>query len=153
MVNLLFIVIFALIFGALTWRRFEWGLFLLFLLLPAYLLRFYIGPIPSTILELMILIICGTWVLKEKKYRTLFSRIKYFYENYKLLFLGILLFLVGATISIFTSINIRAAAGEWRAFYIEPILIFFTLVFYFQHIEKNKRQESIEKYSQKLFWP
>lgn len=146
MVNLLFIAIFVIIFGVLTWRRFEWGLFLLFLLLPTYLLRFYIGPLPSTILEIMVIILLGVWFFKEKKYRTLFSKLQSFYKNNQLLSLGIFLFLLGATISIFTAINIRAAAGEWRAFYVEPILIFFTLVFYFQNLEKNKRQESIEKY-------
>ena len=44
------------------------------------------------------------------------------------MFIAIFLFLLAATISIFTSINIRAALGEWKAFYIEPILLFLVLI-------------------------
>ncbi len=144
MVNLILIVVFTIVFGALTWRRFEWGLFLLFLLLPTYLLRFHIGPLPSTLLEIMLLVLVGIWIIKNHK--SFVTEVKSFYTNHLLLFLGIKIFLLGATISIFTSVNIRAAAGEWRAFYIEPVLLFFTIVFYFKNLEETKRRESIQKY-------
>ena len=48
--------------------------------------------------------------------------------NHKSLFIAVALFLIAATISVFTSIDLRAAAGEWKAFYFEPILVFIILI-------------------------
>lgn len=119
------------------------GIFLLFLLLPSYLIRFSIGPLPTTALEVIILIIVGVWIIqnfwtKEKRASVstfLFS----VYSKNKLLVFGTALFLLGATISVFTSIDIRAAAGEWKAFYVEPILIFVVLVSIIQKSEHRNQ--------------
>ncbi len=119
--------------------KFEYWVFLLFLLLPTYLIRFRIGPIPSTVLELIVLIVIGIGLLRSPSPKTLI-------KEDKLLTTGIALFLIAATISIFTSVDIRAAAGEWRAFYVEPILIFFVLSIYFKNLPTEKRKNSIQKY-------
>jgi O-antigen ligase len=151
-----FITIFALIFFIVTWRRFEWGIFLLFLLLPTYLIRFHVGPLPSTLLEVMVLCLLGIFCLRqiprlrsaslgmtEKKERNLIQTL---IQKNKLLVIGVSLFLTAATISIFTSVNIRAAAGEWRAFYLEPVLIFFVLTLYLKNLETKKRKNVIQNY-------
>ncbi|MBI2436378.1 MAG: O-antigen ligase family protein [Candidatus Magasanikbacteria bacterium] len=44
------------------------------------------------------------------------------------MFISISLFLLASTISIFTSSNLRAALGEWKAFYVEPILVFLMII-------------------------
>lgn len=148
--TLIFISIFTILFFALTWRRFEWGIFGLFLLLPTYLLRFHIGPLPSTILEVMLIILIGVFLLKKFKERlprqSLCSLLAMTVKQNKVLTTGITIFIVAATASIFTSIDIRKAAGEWRAFYIEPILLFFVLTVYLKNLDAKKRIQTIQKY-------
>ena len=145
--------LFIAFFTFLTWRKLDLGLFFIFLLLPSYLIRFKFAGLPSTLLEIMIWVVFITWVIKTYKpqhqsrarcgaqhlniqtYKqfisyllspitTLISQIK----KYPSLFLAITLFLSAATISIFTSIDTRAALGEWKAFYIEPVLLFIILI-------------------------
>ena len=121
--------------------KFEYWVFALFLLLPTYMIRFHIGPLPSTVLEVIVLlaVIIGLWRFPTAKAKILIR------EN-KLLMTGIAIFLIAATISIFTSVDIRTAAGEWRAFYVEPILIFFVLSFYFKNLTEEKRKDTIQNY-------
>lgn len=123
--DLIFIILFLTIFATITWKNFSHGLFLLFLLLPTYLIRFSIGPLPSTFLEGIILITILIYSIKNRT--TLITDIKSLFHNNTLLFSGILLFLLGATISIAFATDIRAALGEWKAFYIEPVLLFLVL--------------------------
>lgn len=119
--------------------KFEYWIFALFLLLPTYLIRFHIGPLPSTVLELIVLLVVITGLWR-------FPSAKALIQKNKLLATGIAFFLTAATISIFTSVDVRAAAGEWRAFYIEPILIFFVLSAYLKSLAIEKRKDTIQNY-------
>lgn len=98
-----------------------WLLSLLFTLLPSYLLRFQIGPLPTTVLEVLVWIVVGIWIGKKIKTKNYSVLPDFPYRN--LFFISTGLFLLGATIGICVSPNLRAAAGEWKAFYFEPILI------------------------------
>jgi putative inorganic carbon (hco3(-)) transporter len=118
------LIIYTILFTIITSYRLNYGLFLLFLLLPTYLIRFNIGFLPTTLLEIMIWIIFFVWIIKSRKKHNILSIIK----QHKSLFIASSIFLLAATISIFTSINLRTAAGEWKAFYIEPFLIFIILI-------------------------
>ncbi|MFA5813093.1 MAG: O-antigen ligase family protein [Patescibacteria group bacterium] len=120
----LLIILYSLFFVLITWLRFRLSLFFLFLLLPTYLIRFNIGPLPTTLLEAMIWIIIAVWIVK----RFQISNFRFQILRHKILFIGSFIFLVAATASIFTSVDVRAAAGEWKAFYIEPFLIFIILI-------------------------
>jgi len=135
----LLFTIYYLLFTFITWTRFRLGLILLFALLPTYLIRFNIGPLPMTLLEGMVWIVIIIWFCKKikKNWQLVISncRISKIITNYKLLitknkllFTAITIFLLSATVAIFTSVDIRAAAGEWKAFYIEPFLIFIVLI-------------------------
>jgi len=122
-----------LFFAFVTWRRFDIGISLLFLLLPAYLIRLNFGALPSTLLEIMIWVVFVIWIIKIYKHSSLkawFTTLKHIIKQNPSLFIAIFLFLLAATISIFTSINTRSALGEWKAFYIEPFLIFIILITY-----------------------
>ena len=99
---------------------------LFFLLLPTYLIRFNLGSLPTTLLEVMFWILTIFWVKKHKS--TIIYNLLSIVKKQKLLFIGITLFLLAATISIFTSNNLRAALGEWKAFYIEPIILFIIII-------------------------
>ena len=101
-------------------------------LLPSYLIRFNIFSIPVTFLEMMIIILFFIFVISnlpkagEKSLRhdkstykgslALLGTTKYFAVL-------ILLFILSATLSIFISPDLRAAAGIWKAYFIEPIIL------------------------------
>ncbi|KKQ27814.1 MAG: O-antigen polymerase [Candidatus Magasanikbacteria bacterium GW2011_GWC2_37_14] len=124
------LIVYSILFTFLTWKNFTNGLFLFFLLLPTYLIRLNLGSLPTTLLEIMFWIILIVWLIKSKSKYQIADNIN---QN-KILFAGITLFLISATISIFTSSNLRAALGEWKAFYVEPILIFIILITTFKKI-------------------
>jgi putative inorganic carbon (hco3(-)) transporter len=105
------------LYGLLTWHEERAGLFLIAALLPTYLLRFSLGPIPMTFLEVMILLFISIWVWRNKKeWRTALIIPK----RYKI---GIILLVLAATIAIFTSPDTFAALGVWKAYFIEPIAL------------------------------
>lgn len=109
----------------------QYLLIALFALLPTYLIRFQIGFLPTTVLEILIWLIFAVWIIqiiREKRIGHLKKELGAWIAENKILFGSICLFLLSATISIFTSINPRTALGEWKAFYIEPILLFFILI-------------------------
>ena len=129
------ITIFLLLFTFITWTRFHLGLTLFFFLLPTYLIRFHIGPLPTTLLEMMFVIFFVIWTIKQNKniiYHLSPKKdalwLSFIIKKNKLLFIGILLFILAATFSIFTSSNTRSALGEWKAFYIEPVLMFLIIM-------------------------
>ena len=136
---MVFILIFSALFTFVTWYRFHYGLFLFLLFLPTYLIRFHIGLLPTTLLEVMLWIIMGVWSFNtarslSKKNTSLsekqvfLSRLRFLISEHPSLCIAMCLFLLGATISVFTAVDMRAALGEWKAFYIEPILFFIILI-------------------------
>jgi len=120
-------LIYFIFFTLITWQRFSYGVFLLFLLLPTYLLRFSIGPLPTTVLEGMIWIVCIVGLIKHARH--IEESVITLFRKHTLFTVGTLLFLIATTISVFTATDLRAAAGEWKAFYIEPFLLFLILLF------------------------
>jgi O-antigen ligase len=99
---------------------------LLFVSLPLYLIRFPLFGIPATLLECVIgaatlftiyKLITNTAFREESKKR-LFAL-----QEEKILLAAIILFIIGATLGVYYSLHLRAALGEWKAFYIEPLLI------------------------------
>lgn len=139
MLSYLLIAIYCLLFTFITWRKFHFALALLFLLLPTYLIRFNLGTLPTTLLEVMLGIIALIWLIRY--HRSIIFNLKSSVLNHKLLFISITLFLLSATISIFTSVNLRAALGEWKAFYIEPVLLFIIFI----TIPKQETKDKLQK--------
>lgn len=137
MTNLLLITFF-LCFSFLTWYRFHWGLYLLFLLLPTYLIRFKIGLLPTNMLEVILGIITVAWILNYRN--TIISKVRKLTQTYPYLFIGYGVFILAATISIFSSTNIISAAGKWKAFYAEPFILFLILT---TSIEKKEQLNNI----------
>ncbi|HUT22484.1 MAG TPA: O-antigen ligase family protein [Candidatus Bipolaricaulota bacterium] len=146
---LIFASVFTVIFAILAWKKLDWALILIALGLPSYLLRFKIGPIPMTVLELMILIVFAVWLIRfivSRRGRKATSkasgqggRVAKLGRGFKWL---IMLFLLAATIGVIVSPDKIAALGIWKAYFIEPILLFIVLINTF----KNKKD------FQKLFF-
>lgn len=128
------ILLFTILFFYLSYKNFQYSLFLFLFFLPTYLLRFKIFNIPTTLLEIMLAIIFVNWILKYKN--IFFIKLKTFYKSNTIFFLGIILFILSSTLAIFISSNFRSALGEWKAFYIEPV-IFFIILFTSQKTKKD----------------
>ena len=66
MLTISLIQLYLILFAFIVWRRFELGLFLLFFLLPTYLIRFKFFGLPVTLLEMMIFIIVLIYLVGAK---------------------------------------------------------------------------------------
>ena len=106
---------------------------LILLLLPTYLIRFSIFGIPSTFLEILIYLIFlfGLWKAYQEGFKKISLRI--------LLPIGLLI--IALIISIIVSPDKRTALGEFKGFFIDPMLVGWLT---YQNIK--------EKDIPKLFW-
>jgi len=107
-------------FTFLCFKRPVWALALIFAALPAYQIRFKIWFIPFTLLEGMIIILFLSWILRReslKNIKEIIARL----GNWKWL---ILFWLLAGTIAIFPSPNFEKALGVWKAYFLEPVLLF-----------------------------
>ncbi len=151
---IIFFVLFICSFVILAWKRFDLALAVLFLSLPTYLIRFHIGWLPSTVFEGMIVVVVGVWwkQMHKKNNKPIeqsnHPRISDFFYKNTLLCSGVSLFLLAATLSIFTSVDIRTAAGEWKTFYVEPIILFFIMT---THIQSKNNQTAEQPNKRLLF--
>lgn len=142
MFNIILLTIFVCLFSWFTWHKFQNGLILFFLLLPTYLIRFQIGFLPTTLLEIMFGIIFIIWIIKYR--RSILSSLWSSTKKYPVFFIATLLFLLAATISVFTSIDTRSALGEWKAFYVEPVIIFIILI---TALKEDKKTQNLILFS------
>lgn len=142
MFNIIIIFLPLIIYAIICWRRLDIGLSLVVFGMPLYLLRLNLGPLPSTFLELMILVLTLIFVVKK----ILNKEIKQTFANWRELlkrwWLPILLFLLAAVISVFVSADFKHALGRFRAYFVEPIFVFLILL----DIVRSKKQ------LQNIFW-
>ncbi|HRH32220.1 MAG TPA: O-antigen ligase family protein [bacterium] len=108
------------VFGLLAWKDFKAALTLLVSLSPAYLLRFTLG-VPSTVLEGMILILFAFWLaqgqVKQTQLQTIFGKF----------LVPVLLLILVSGIGVIIAPDHVAALGIWKAYFIEPTLVFVML--------------------------
>ena len=91
--------------------------------LPAYLIRFKIFGLPTTLLEVLIYILFLLWLAKQafnKNWRV--TRNIELNRSNKLLFIGLLLFISGALIASLFSSNKEASFGLLKAYFFDPFL-------------------------------
>ena len=101
-------------YALLAWKDLRTAFFLFIAFLPAYLIRLQISGLPTTALEVMFAILFVAWMLKREK-RLIDIK------GWGWLMLA---WLIVATVSMFVSPDFRAAAGVWKAYFVEPILFF-----------------------------
>ncbi len=118
----LLLAISYLLFAVLSWKRLNWAVLLVIAGLPTYLIRFRLGPLPMTFLEGMILITIIVWIVKRKAWNLHVLRSTFYVLRWPLA-----LFLITATAAMLVAPDLRAAAGAWKAYFIEPILFFIVL--------------------------
>jgi O-antigen ligase len=125
------LAVYFLFFSLLAWKNFRWAVFLFILLLPSYLMRFEVfqlGKItfPTTTLELSFGALFLVWLIKYVRQDWL--KIKIFVTKYKIFCISAAIFFLSSVISIFVSDMPIPSFGEWRAFFLEPMIFFFILV-------------------------
>lgn len=131
------ILIASLAFIALTIYKLEWAIYLSLALLPTYLIRFSIGPIPSTFLEVMILSIFFTWFIRNRPWLRIKKSAwqkrgkKYPYH------LEIALILITAWISLAIAQFNFASLGVLKAYFLEPIMLYLVIINYGKSSERK----------------
>lgn len=122
------LVLFFVLFSFLSYRNLVWGICLIVLFLPSYLIRFQLFVIPSTVLEGMILILAALWIYAHRQQLVGTSKQllkgKLPSEPFNQWFLVMVLFFVSATVAAFVSDNHVQALGIWKAYFIESIVFF-----------------------------
>ena len=121
----LFAVFIAATFGVLAWRNFRFALALLFGLLPTYLLRFSVGPVPSTMLELLTLTLFAIWIIRNSVAKTFHFSLFTSYSKWRVV---ALLLLAAACFAASYAPDVFAALGVLKAYYVEPMLVAVMLV-------------------------
>lgn len=140
-VYLILLSLFFLFFFFVAWYRFYLGIGLVLFFLPAYLIRFHLGPLPTTVLEVMIWTIVLIFFIQttvKAEWAAVRDRLIHIARQRKTFFIAAGVFLLSATVSIFTALDTRAALGEWKAFYVEPFLFFLIIIGAGQNTEQRK---------------
>jgi O-antigen ligase len=141
-----YFILFFIFFAVLSWWRLDRALMLLLAAFPAYVLRFDVFGLPSTILEGMILISFAVWFLKYTNFKN-FIRGKYFWKDFlenrkKRIFypfgMEIILLLIVSSAAAGVAGFSLSALGIWKAYFFEPFLLYVLLLNVFGKAEKNK---------------
>ena len=98
-----------------------WGLYLVTAGMPLYLIRWHVGPLPTTLLEVLILATCVAYIARLRQERRLWLR-------RTPVDIPIALLLIAGLISIVVAFNPVAAAGIYRAYFLEAIAVFYIAV-------------------------
>ena len=106
-------------------RATVWGLYLVTAAMPLYVLRWHVGPLPTTLLETLILATGAAYVASLRQRRRLWLR-------RTPLDVPIALLLAAGVISIFVAFNPIAAAGVYRAYFLEAVAVFYMAVDVFE---------------------
>jgi O-antigen ligase len=110
----------------------RWALIVTFGALPLYVVRWHYGPLPTTLLETLIIVTVVTYVVARwREGRRLPLRTPYD--------IPIVLLLLAGAISVFVPQDHRAALGLYRAYFLEPVAIFYVAVDLLRRSEDIRR--------------
>jgi len=125
MLNIL-VTIYFLLFFFLAWKNFRLAVILFIISLPTYLIRFQLGPLPSTVLELTFGALSLAWLIKYSRYD--FKKILVAMQKHKVLFIAFSLFFISSVVSVLISDLLILSLGVWRAYFLEPMILFLILI-------------------------
>ncbi len=128
------------LYALLVKYRFKFAILCIIACLPLYLLRFNVFGVPTTVLEVMILISFGYWVFYHTNFLQILAK-KYTFGDYlkeksrriKYPFGVEIMMLLGISfIAIFVSGITNSTLGIWKAYFFEPILVYLLILNNFQ---------------------
>jgi len=93
--------------------------------LPAYQIRFHIFGLPTTLLEILLIILFIGWTAYKINKEELCATWLSLKNKLGVSFYLILAWLIISLISCFWAPNFTASLGIWRAYFLEPIILFF----------------------------
>jgi O-antigen ligase len=126
MLSLWMVVLYGVAFFGFSWKYFRHALGLLIILLPTYLLRFSVHNLPSTILEITFGIIFLVWLIRYAREDG--KNISAVIKNNKFFFVCLLIFFLASLGGVWVSDMPIKSLGQWRAYFLEPIVLFFMLI-------------------------
>lgn len=138
---LFLITIFTILFAFIAYKRIDWAIMLMLFALPSYLIRFKAWEIPSTLLEVMILVLFLVWVWKDlprlkagltRVFKRTAKMVKIPYPFQWEIILLLAISLISAGVAGFSN----AAFGIWKAYFLEPILVYIVVVNVFAYRDK-----------------
>lgn len=103
-------------------------------LLPTYLVRFQIGPLPTTLLELIILGLAAWWIIERRT-----DGIREAWSRSGPWRWPVALWLSAGIISVIVSPVHIQALGLFRAYFIEPLLVFFIGFDFLRTVQDRER--------------
>ena len=106
----------------LSYKRIDLALGIIILALPFYLIRLEIWFVPTTVLELMIYVVFGGWIITKIKNQ------KSKNKNRKIFHFPILLILLGCLISIIVSPDKQTGLGIFKGWFVDPLLLFLVII-------------------------
>lgn len=112
-------------FGRLAWHDLQGALLVIAVLLPTYLWRFSLGPLPTTFLEVLWLIIV---VMLVMRWRPTLQQLQAMAERARPWIAPCGLLLIAGATSVVIAPDTWAALGLFRAYLVEPILFFLLLI-------------------------
>ena len=120
---IIYLLAFLLVFAAVSWRNLRVGIYLILIALPLYLIKFKFGPIPTTLLELMIYTVTLVWVIQVvlNKARVNWQAIRAY--GYPLLLIA-----VGLILGTYVSTDRSVSLGIIKGWFIDPVLLFAIMV-------------------------
>lgn len=125
------IILFFIILALLSRINLRLSILLLIMILPSYLIRFSIGPIPTTLLEVSILMVFLSWLFDNRKILFKFKKKREQstkpYQPYPFGW-EIILVLIISFIAIFIGGISNPALGIFKAYFLEPILLFILIL-------------------------
>ena len=131
---ILLVPLFIILFSLLAWRKLDWAVLVVVAALPSYMIRFSVMGVPMTLLEAMILIVFGAWVIANrcelranianafKRDKSGLVKVPYPFQWEMIALLIISLVAVG--VAGFSN----AAFGIWKAYFFEPMLFYIVVV-------------------------
>lgn len=96
---------------------------LLPLALPLYVVRFHIGPLPTTVLEIIVLAMIVVWIVTLFQNGLSKSPVLKKLTTCQWLW-PVICWLIAGLISVVVAHDHIAALGLWRAYFLEPVLVF-----------------------------
>jgi putative inorganic carbon (HCO3(-)) transporter len=113
-------------------RYSRWGLYATIAALPLYTVRWHYGPIPTTLLETLILVTVVLYVVARWREGAR-GPVATPYD------IPVLVLLAAAGISVLVASDHRAALGLYRAYFLEPIALFYVAVDIVRRTEHLRR--------------
>ncbi len=118
-------------------QLFSWMIGLLPLALPLYVVRFDIGLLPTTALEIFILLLIAVWLMQVK-----FTGLKNAWTTLGVWRYPLTAWLAATLLSVLIAPDPWSALGHWRAFMLEPALIFALLLERYNNSEHLKATQT-----------